>query len=40
MKKKSNKNNKLIYSIAAILGIVVVLLFGDHFTTENIEKYV
>ena len=38
MKKKSNKNNKLIYSIAAILGIVVVLLFGDHFTTENIEN--
>lgn len=38
MKKKSNKNNKLIYSIAAILGIVVALLFGDHFTTENIEN--
>lgn len=38
MKKKSNKNNKLIYSISAILGIVVVLLFGDHFTTENIEN--
>ena len=38
MKKKSNKNNKLIYSVAAILGIVVVLLFGDHFTTENIEN--